>query len=182
MMIFETFDRASVFHGHKCPGLAIGVRAAVEARRLLEIEAARGRGLYCIAESSACYLDGIQFVFGTTVGGGDLEIRRRGKAAFNFYDRNSGRSLRLAAIDTPEGLSREACIEFILTAPLARVFHVTECRFQAPPNLHARRRRALCARCGESCDEPFLRIRDGEILCLDCAESGEDCDAVRANG
>jgi formylmethanofuran dehydrogenase subunit E len=28
----------------------------------------------------------------------------------------------------------------------------------------------ICPRCGEQCREPFLRVVDGEIICLDCAE------------
>ncbi len=167
-MIHEIFQRAGQFHGHTCPGLAIGVRAAVEAIRLLEIK--NTRSLYCIAENRACYVDGIQAVLECTLGNGRLEIRPRGKAAFNFYDRENGKSLRLIAGDRPAGLSREESVEYILTAPLEEVFSVTPVHFQAPPDNFSRRKSARCARCGEECDEPFLRIEDGEIVCLDCAE------------
>ena len=36
-MIRKQYEEAARFHGHACPGLAIGVRAAAEALRLLEI-------------------------------------------------------------------------------------------------------------------------------------------------
>ena len=105
-MIKELYEKAGELHGHYCPGLAIGVRAAAAALDILSPEK-KGKNLYCIAESRACYLDGIQVVFGTTVGNGRLEVRDSDEAAFNFYDRESGKSVRLAAAVMPEGLSRD---------------------------------------------------------------------------
>ena len=116
-MIYELYRKAGELHGHYCPGLAIGVRAAAEALRILEVEDIHSKSLYCIAESRACYQDGIQVVFGTTLGNGTLELRDRGKTAFNFYDREKGRGVRLVLKSQPEGMSREESTEFILTAP-----------------------------------------------------------------
>ena len=167
--IHELYKKAGELHGHTCPGLAIGVRAAFEALRLLETERG-GHGLCCIAESRACYQDGIQSVFGTTLGNGGLELRDRGKTAFNFYDRASGKSVRLILQPMPEGLSREESIEFLLTAPFERVFRQTETRFPPPADTFRRVPSLRCARCGEECREPFLRVQNGEIVCLDCAQ------------
>ena len=93
------------------------------------------------------------------------------RTAFNFYDREAGKSLRLIACDWPEGLSRQELIAFILTAPPEQVFTQTPVHFEAPPDGFTRKASRKCARCGESCSEPFLRVRDGEIVCLDCAEN-----------
>ena len=65
---------------------------------------------------------------------------------------------------------REELTEFILTAPLDEVFGQTPVHFEAPPDTFVRRPSRVCPRCGESCSEPYLRIMDGEIVCLDCAE------------
>lgn len=169
-MIRELYQKAGEMHGHYCPGLAIGVRAAAEALRILEIEK-KDHSLYCIAEHRACYQDGIQMVFGTTLGNGNLELRPRGKTAFNFYDRSRGRSVRLVVKSFPEGLSREETTEFILTAPFDEVFTQTPVHFDPPEDRFVPKKASqICPRCGESCDEPFLRVRDGEVVCLDCAE------------
>ena len=168
-MIHELYKKAGQMHGHFCPGLAIGVRAAAEALRLLEVEDIHGRGLTCIAESRACWQDGIQVVFGTTLGNGNLELRERGKAAFNFYKRD--KSVRLLVKKLPEGLSREEKTEFILTAPFDRVFCQTAVRFDVPKYRSSRRQSMVCPRCGEECREEFLRVRDGALVCLDCAEA-----------
>ena len=139
-MIKELYEKASELHGHYCPGLAIGVRAAAAALDILSPEKKK-TNLYCIAESRACYLDGIQVVFGTTVGNGRLEVRDSDEAAFNFYDRESGKSVRLAAAAMPAGLSRDEKRDFILTAPLDEVFTQTPVRFEAPPDLPPKKKR-----------------------------------------
>lgn len=169
-MIHDLYWKAGELHGHYCPGLAIGVRAAAEALRILEVEDIHSKSLYCIAESRACFQDGIQVVFGTTLGNGTLELRDRGKTAFNFYDREKGRGVRLVLKDQPEGKSREESTAFILTAPFDQVFSRTEVHFEAPRDSFRRKPGMICPRCGEQCREPFLRVSDGEIVCLDCAE------------
>ena len=136
-MIHDLYQKAGELHGHTCPGLAIGVRAAYEALRILDVKE-KGTGLTCIAESRACYIDGIQAVFGTTLGNGNLEIRDRGKTAFNFYDRSTGSSVRLVDQDWPQGLSKAEMIEFLLSAPFEQVFDQTEVRFEAPPDTFKR--------------------------------------------
>lgn len=139
-MIKELYEKAGELHGHYCPGLAIGVRAAAEALDILSPEK-KGKNLYCIAESCACYLDGIQVVFGTTVGNKRLEVRDSDEAAFNFYDRESGKSVRLVTAAMPEGMSREEKRDFILTAPLDEVFEQTAVRFEAPPDLPPKKKK-----------------------------------------
>ncbi len=170
MDIHELYQKAGELHGHYCPGLAIGVRAAAEALRILDIRE-KGHGLYCIAENRACYIDGIQMIFGTSWGKGNLEIRPRGKTAFNFYDRDDGKSVRLVGRDWPEGLSRPEMAEYILTAPLEDVFEQTEVRYTAPADAPHGFKNGRCTRCGEKCREDFLRVFEGEIVCLDCAET-----------
>ena len=170
MDIHELYQKAGELHGHYCPGLAIGVRAAAEALRILDIRE-KGHGLYCIAENRACYIDGVQMIFGTSWGKGNLEIRPRGKTAFNFYDRGTGKSVRLAAKDRPKDMSRAEMAEYILSAPLEAVFDQTNVHFEAPEDKDSGRGAPrVCPRCGEKCREDFLRMVDGEIVCLDCAE------------
>lgn len=131
MDIKELYRSAGLLHGHYCPGLAIGVRAAAEALDILKVE--RGiRGLYCIAEQRACYLDGLQMVFGTTLGNKNIELRETGETAFDFYDRADGQSVRLVVKPQPDGLTREEKTEFILTAPFDDVLERTPVRFTAP--------------------------------------------------
>jgi formylmethanofuran dehydrogenase subunit E len=148
-MIQELYQKAGELHGHYCPGLAIGVRAAFEALRILEVENIHSHSLYCIAESRACFQDGIQVVFGTTLGNGNLELRDRGKTAFNFYDRANDKNVRLLLKQWPEGMSKVEVIEYLLTAPLEQIFDQTEVHFDAPPDAFKRYKTRICSRCGE---------------------------------
>ena len=168
-MIHELYKKAGELHGHYCPGLAIGVRAAAIALERLNIEE-KSKGLYCIAESRACYIDGIQSVFGTTAGNGTLEILDRGKAAFNFFDRDKGKALRLVTLEMPAGMSREETIEYILTAPAERIFSETPTHFNAPENTYTRQNSRRCPICGEECREPYMTLLDGVLVCPDCSE------------
>ena len=80
------------FHGHKCPGLAIGIRAAELAMQQLgdpnEIT------MVAISETDMCGVDAIQFLTGCTYGKGNFLHRDYGKMAFSFYDRNTGKGIR----------------------------------------------------------------------------------------
>lgn len=168
-MIRELYEKAGVLHGHYCPGLAIGVRAGFEANRILNIES-RGHHLYCIAEGRACFLDGIQTTFGTTLGNGNFEICDMGKSAFNFYDRKSGKSVRLCVQAWPDGMSRNEMKDYILTAPFEKIFTQSETSLPAPPDIYKPVPSGKCSVCGESCKETHLRILNGEPVCPACEE------------
>lgn len=118
------FDEAAAFHGHRCPGLAMGVRAGCEALRALGVEKNEHK-LHCTAESSACYLDGIQITAGTTMGKRAIEIVDKGLAAFTFSDSDTGAKVRLCyRASLPEAWDKEAKINYILTAPVEQVYEI----------------------------------------------------------
>lgn len=168
MNIDEAYEYAAVLHGHKCPGLAIGVRAAEEAKRILEITDIQDKGLYCVAENSACHLDGIQALIGCTAGKGNLIMHPTGKTAFSFYHTNAGKSVRMVMKSFPHAGDRSAQTKFILHAPLDEVFSIGEARFVIPPG-KPRSGNVTCSVCGESMDENHAKYIDGKPVCADCA-------------
>lgn len=118
------YDEAAGFHGHRCPGLAMGVRAGYEALRALGI-AKNEHKLHCIAESSACYLDGIQMVAGITMGNHGIEVEDKGIAAFTFLDRDTGTKVHLCyRASLPKAWDKEAKINYILTASIEQVYEI----------------------------------------------------------
>ena len=160
------WNKCVAFHGHSCPGLAIGYRASVLALELLGVQSALDEELVCITENDACGVDGVQAVAGCTIGKGNLLFHNTGKMAFSFYSRTSGKSLRLVLRALPE-LDREARKDFILNAPADQVFQVKEAVLPLPEK--ARHfQNVTCARCGESIPEHKARLQDGQVLCLDC--------------
>ena len=95
------------FHGHACGGLTIGYKAACYAAELLELSFSGDEQVVCIAENDACGVDAIQALLGCSIGKGNLLFHMRGKQAFSFYNRATGKSVRLVLRPRPEGMTRE---------------------------------------------------------------------------
>src|SRR5680860_1850928 len=65
-------QRAVDFHGHVCPGLVIGYRAAKAAAHALQVETSGDEELILIAENDSCSVDAFQVLLSTTFGKGNL--------------------------------------------------------------------------------------------------------------
>ncbi len=193
----EIIDRVIAFHGHTCPGLAIGIRVAELAlERLGEPESGN---MVAVTETDMCGVDAIQFLTGCTFGKGNLIHKDYGKMAFTFYDRRSGKGFRArlrrevqgniphdigslvkkgadGSLNTEEKEHcerlRERARRHYMTAPLAELFDVSPAPYPAP-----RRARILdslvCERCGEVTMESRTRRFAGRTLCIPCFESVE---------
>ena len=167
MDIYSLFEKSAEFHGHQCPGLAIGVRAAVEAQKILGIQHSKDEEIVCVTENDACGVDGIQVILGCSAGKGNLIFRIRGKQAYSFFNRNSGEKVRLILKQLPQMDSREAKQKYILEAPLDEVFEVKKPGYPIPeearlfPSI-------VCELCEESTAEPYIRLENGKKVCLDC--------------
>lgn len=170
MDIREYYKQAGAFHGHWCPGLAIGVRAACEAGQALGTQMAdRHNHIQCLAESTACWLDGIQFVLGSTLGNGALKIDDTGKSAFSFYNPETGESLRYYLLELPRERPREELIDYILSAPLDSIFRTGPVRRPFPPR-SGKAPEILCPRCGEKFRADKAHYLEGQALCPHCGE------------
>ncbi len=170
------------FHGHACPGLAIGYRMALSASSALGLEVSLHEDscrtispdeeLVCVAETDACCVDAVQILLGCTLGKGNLLLKLRGKTAMTFYhrpSRNAVRAVWQADVHTPEGreMSRDEKLLHFLTAPEERLLRVYAVPFD-PPSRALISRSLVCAKCGELTAEYAVRLHDGQVFCLDC--------------
>ena len=163
----ELWEKAIAFHGHECPGLALGVRLCEFVRQTLNIGTSPDEELVCIAETDSCPIDAVQAILGCTVGKGNLLYRQAGKTAYNFYDRVAGTSVRVVARRSSSELSREERKRQILEAPLNELFTTTKVKYPEPET--ARIFKTLtCSVCGEGVAEHMARLQDGNIVCLHC--------------
>jgi formylmethanofuran dehydrogenase subunit E len=96
----KSYNEAVAFHGHACPGLALGYRAAEYALQHLRAGRSEDEDLVAIVENDACGVDAIQLVAGCSVGKGNLILQDFGKHAYTFIDRKSNRAIRL--VQRPE--------------------------------------------------------------------------------
>ena len=107
----QLWEKAAAFHGHVCPGLTIGYRAALYAIDLLELTFSKDEQVVCITENDACGVDAIQAILGCSVGKGNLLFHMRGKQAFSFYNRKTGKAVRLMLNPKPQEMTREESFE-----------------------------------------------------------------------
>ncbi len=190
------FDEVVAFHGHACPGLALGYRVS---RYVMERfgAPAEDEELVAIVENNSCAVDAIQVVTGCTFGKGNLIFRDYGKQVYTFIKRPSGQALRIAIHwepppEDPEETdawkrysqgdrseevlrlvhSRKAKkLKAVLEAPDRELFKVQSKIMPLPP--HARVYPSVrCALCGEKVMEPKLKVKDGKLVCIVCF--GED--------
>lgn len=193
----ELIEKTIAFHGHSCPGLVIGIRAAELA--LEKLAHADKEDLVAVVETDMCGVDAIQFITGCTFGKGNLIHRDYGKTAFSFYDRSKnvgfravlrpdiagdiGSELRSLMKRVAAGAAneeervrvenlRKKLQERYLEAELGEMFTVME-----PPLPVPRPARVLaslkCEACGEMTMESRTRRFDGKTLCLPCFEKVE---------
>ncbi|MCX7671169.1 MAG: FmdE family protein [Anaerolineae bacterium] len=189
---------AQRFHGHMCPGLAIGIRAAEIA--LAEVGGhSADEEIVAIVETDMCGVDAVQFLTGCTFGKGNLIHLDYGKNAFTFIRRSDGKAIRIVARPDafgppdPEWPALRARVfageatpeekaqfyagqaqrtQAILDAPLDRLFDVrpVEPRIPAKARIMAS---LTCEACGEAVMETRTRRFGGRTLCIPCFEAAE---------
>ncbi|OUO92638.1 FmdE family protein [Cloacibacillus sp. An23] len=163
------YEKCVEFHGHSCGGLLIGFRAALYAMEYFGLERRAGdEEIVCVAENDACGVDAIQALLGCTAGKGNLIFRLRGKQAFTFYERKSGKAFRIVLKET-EFADKEAKKAFMLNARSDEIFDLGEAPFPLPAKAKIYASHP-CAACGEKTAEPWLRVKDSTLLCIDCWE------------
>jgi len=83
------------FHGHQCPGLAIGIRVSEVVLRELG-KPARDEEMVAIVETDSCSVDAIQVLTGCTFGKGNLKYNDFGKPVFTFMNRENNKAVRIS--------------------------------------------------------------------------------------
>jgi formylmethanofuran dehydrogenase subunit E len=166
-MNLDFWKKARAFHGHACPGLAIGVKVCEAVVEKMGISPSFDEELVCVVENDACGVDAIQALVSCTFGKGNLIYRNTGKNAYTFFDRRRGKAMRFYFKKKPPDMDREAVQNYILNAPVDELFDCREVNGEAPP--HAGIFASVtCDLCGESAAENRIRIQNGKKVCLDC--------------
>jgi formylmethanofuran dehydrogenase subunit E len=190
----KNYDEVVAFHGHSCPGLALGYRASLRALREFRRRAG-DEELVAIVENNSCAVDAVQVVTGCTFGKGNLIFRDFGKQVYTFFIRPSGKGIRIS-VDwkgLPETEDEKALwdryaggdrskkvMQFVHNRKAAKVRHILEMdekdlikvarpKEKLPPVAEIYRS-IVCEGCGEKAAEPKVRIRKGRLLCIPCME------------
>ncbi|MBZ9570752.1 formylmethanofuran dehydrogenase [Methanobrevibacter sp. TMH8] len=94
--MIKTFDEVTEFHGHVCPGSAIGYKAAKIAVEELNIDPSEDEEILAIVENDSCAVDSIQVVLSCTFGKGNLIFNDYGKGVYTIIARDKDKAIRLA--------------------------------------------------------------------------------------
>jgi formylmethanofuran dehydrogenase subunit E len=192
--------KAGQLHGHYCPGLATGVLAGAYAMSHISEISDGLEKLLAIVEVNSCFVDGIQFVTGCTLGNNSLIYREYGKTAVTLTDR-SGRGVRYAArpdfrerlqdtspefqemftkvmkngARTPENRARFKQLAQEASFRMTDInpeslFFIKEVNTRIPE--YARMVDSIiCDQCGESVMANRIVEQDGQQVCRECASA-----------
>jgi formylmethanofuran dehydrogenase subunit E len=165
----DLWEKCVDFHGHRCGGLRIGYAAAMYAMELLDIRFSDNERVVCISENDACGVDAIQVMLGCSIGKGNLLFHMTGEQAFSFYDRASGKSVRLVLKPKPLDMTAEESQGYYFDRTPQQLFEAmpTKIPLPTPARIFDSYN---CECCGEKTGANWIRIVGGKKLCLDCYE------------
>ena len=194
--MIKNIERIQEFHGHMCPGLAIGIRVAEKA--IAEMGERPGdEQVVALVETNNCAVDAIQFVTGCTFGKGNLIHLDYGKNAFRFIRRKDGKAIRIVlkpdfgkkpsaedeammerlrsgqgtADDRQKSTAnRQARIDEILSAPLNELIDVQEIDAEIPARAKIFNS-VSCDECHEKTMEIRLHVLNGKKYCPECFQN-----------
>lgn len=195
MVKMKPFSEVTKFHGHVCPGSAIGYKAAEAGLNELESVRASDEEIVTIVENDSCAVDAIQVLIGSTFGKGNLLFQDHGKQVYTFMLRSTGEAVRVSLMDSfsvdslapklgrlrakvNSGIANEQektdlklmvvdVADEILKIPYKDMFRIEHLKVTIPEK--ARMFRSIkCSDCGEMVSENRSRIKDGKIVCKPC--------------
>lgn len=180
----EYLKDAEAAHGHICAGQVLGVRLAMHGMAKLGIEDPRGKDrkrLVTFVEIDRCATDAVAVVTGCRMGKRTLKMRDWGKVAATFVDLETGRAIRVAALESSKQKARELHPEIenknqqqmlaYREMSDADLFAVQWVKVEVPtwelPGYKGER--ITCAVCGEGINFKKEVVRDGKTVCRGCA-------------
>ncbi|SNR78058.1 formylmethanofuran dehydrogenase subunit E [Humidesulfovibrio mexicanus] len=191
----EQISACIAFHGHECPGLAIGIRAAELALREL---GPAGPDLVAVCETDMCGVDAIMMLTNCTVGKGNLVFRDLGKMAFTFHRRGGPGFRAVLRPQSRRGMDehmvplmrkdidgratdaerqelldlRKQMQRSFMAMELEDMFDITKLE-SLPPRPPSILESLVCDTCGERVMESRTRRFQGRTLCIPCFEAVE---------
>ncbi len=180
----ELLAQSEAAHGHMCAGQILGVRMSLLGLNQLGIADPRGvdrKRLAVFVEIDRCATDAIGTVTGCRLGKRTLKFRDWGKMAATFVDLQSGRGVRVVALENSRELAQQLYphIESKSAQQMAayRTLPDDQLLRAQPVKVHVdsselpgyKSERFLCPACGEGVNFGRWADVDGRRLCLSCA-------------
>jgi len=186
------------FHGHRCPFMPIGYRMGRLAMEYLGVERVKDHGLFVFPELGeghpmTCMMDGLQIATGATYGKVLMAKTSYGKLAATFYSPHKGAVRFALKSDFIDALGRfeffayrrrgiepseipaavvDEVIEWVYAQPDDVLYQVeSKPNFDYKPPEHSFQK-FKCSVCGEFVYERYIRMKNGQPLCIPCSGYG----------
>lgn len=109
------WDKTIKFHGHKCPGIAMGFKICEAAIKKLGINQLQDE-IICIAENNTCPADAIRFILRCNEENGKLNFKLSSDLTFSFLNKANNKRLKIQfkSLKRDEKMSKEEFTNYIL--------------------------------------------------------------------
>jgi len=179
---YEELARAA--HGHLCAGQILGIRMALHGLSLLRLDdplGAHRKRLITFVEIDRCATDAIGVVTGCRLGKRALKFLDFGKMAATFCDLETGKAVRISALESAKDRARELFpdlekpneqqMQAYRVLPPEELFRAewVEVRLLPQDLPGFRGPRVVCDECGERINFGREVARGGRTLCRSCA-------------
>ena len=122
------WEEAVKFHGHECPGLAIGIRACEAIISKMNIKPKEDK-IICITENNTCPVDGIKYVFGCDYDKKNLFYKESEELFFNIFKTSNNDSLRIIYKGKNDTDSKDGYMKYILNADIDELFDFSKVKY-----------------------------------------------------
>jgi formylmethanofuran dehydrogenase subunit E len=191
----ELYKLGLAFHGHRCPAMPLGLRAAIAAMEVLGVERAKDKELFVISETgkghaAGCFLDGIMTSTGCTYGKSNIKKLYYNKMAFTLIDVVKSKAVRVSLkpsfvekmLSSPFVQERKKgtppqdvnpkianpLIENVLSMPYEHFLNIEPVKDYIFENKKSVFDTRTCAVCGEQVFVDKLEKTDKGEVCLAC--------------
>ena len=199
MLDKDLLEFGQKFHGHKCPAVPMGLRAALAAMKKLGVERAPDGQLMALIEldedhRGTCFADGVQVATGCTLGKGNIKKLHYGKWGLTLIDKKNKKAVRvsLKAEAMKKNMESEFAklrssgapaskvpaevvdplVEIVSNAPdeaLLNIGEVFDYDWQDAPHTFES---VVCEACGEMTVTRNARVKGGKVVCIPCSGYG----------
>ncbi|MCJ7617001.1 MAG: FmdE family protein [Desulfobacterales bacterium] len=183
------------FHGHRCPGMPLGLRVAKAAMEKLGVSRAKDGEVVALIEigdahCAGCFGDGVQVATGCTLGKGNIKKTYFGKIALTLVSRKNNKAVRayvlpdffakmekspfiqqrssgVPASQVPADVSQPS-IDMVMSMPDSAFIGVSEVFEYELKSPVVQFKRVKCSKCGDMVIEKYAHVMDDKIVCLPC--------------
>lgn len=194
----EWLEFGQKFHGHKCPAMPNGLRAAAAAMNKLGVTRTGDSNLHAILElgnhhCAHCFADGVQVITGCTFGKENIEKKIMGKWGLTLIDKKTNRAVRVVPKAEPMMATKktdfftqyrmkgvpptqvpdevvESLINKVMNTPDEELLNISEVFHYDWHEAKGSFAAFICEECGEMVVEKYGRIKNGKKVCIACAE------------